>query len=64
MGNLITSVDFMLRVTLLIPRGLKIMAETAERSNSDEFKGKECVFVGDWLKTKGLHKLCSILEGV
>ena len=32
------------------------MAETAER-NSDEFKGKNCVFVADWLKTKGLHNI-------
>ena len=22
------------------------------------------VFVADWLKTKGLHKLCSVFEGV
>ena len=28
------------------------MAE-AEKSNFDEFKGKDCVFVADWLKTKG-----------
>ena len=34
----------------------------AETSNSDEFKGKDCVFVADWLKTKGLHKLCSVFE--
>ena len=39
------------------------MAETAETSNFDEFKGKDCLFVADWLKTKGLHKLCSIFEG-
>ena len=44
MGNL---VDFMLRVAL-IPRGL-INHETAETSNFDEFKGKDCVFVADWL---------------
>ena len=35
-----------------------------EMANSDEFKGKDCVFVADWLKTKGLHKLCSAFEGV
>ena len=23
----------------------------------DEFKGKDCGFMADWLKTKGLHKL-------
>ena len=36
------------------------MAET----NFNEFKGKDCIFVAEWLKTKGLHKLCSIFEGV
>ena len=39
-------------------------AERAETSNFDELKGKDCVFVADWLKTKGLHKLCSVFEGV
>ena len=33
-------------------------------SNFDEFKGKDCVFVADWLKTKDLHKLCTVFEGV
>ena len=40
------------------------MTETAETSNFDEFKGKDCVFVADWLKIKGLHKPCSVFEGV
>ena len=40
------------------------MVETAETSNFDEFKGKYCVFMADGLKTKGLHKLCSVFEGV
>ena len=40
------------------------MEETAEASSCDEFKGNDCVFVADWLKTKGLHKLCSVFEGV
>ena len=40
------------------------MAETAGTSNFDEFKGKDWSFVADWLKTKGLHKLCSVFEGV
>ena len=31
------------------------MAETAE-TKFDEFKRKDCVFVLDWLKTKGLHR--------
>ena len=57
MGNLIASLDVMLQV-MLIPCGLINMAET---SNFDEFKGKDCMFVVDWLKTKGLHKLCSVL---
>ena len=39
------------------------MAETTE-TNINEFTGKDCVFVADWLKTKGLHKLCSVFEGV
>ena len=39
------------------------MAETAE-TNFDEFKRKDCVFVVDWLKTKDLHKLCYLFEGV
>ena len=40
------------------------MAEKEETSNFDEFKGKDCVFVADWLKIKGLHKLCPVFEGV
>ena len=39
------------------------MAGTAETNFDDEFKGKDCVFVVDWLKTKGLHNLCSVFEG-
>ena len=38
------------------------MPETAE-TNFDEFKRKDCVFVADWLKTNGLHKLFSVFEG-
>ena len=40
------------------------MAETAETLNFDEFKGNDYIFVADWLKTKGLHKLCSVFEDV
>ena len=58
-GKLIASLDAMLRVGL-IPSGLVNHGGTAE-TNSDEFKGKDCVFVVDWLKTKGIHKLCSVL---
>ena len=39
------------------------MAETAE-TNFDEFKRKDCIFEADRVKTKGLHKLCSLFEGV
>ena len=28
------------------------------------FKAKDNRFVADWLKSKGLHKLCSVLEGI
>ena len=35
------------------------MVETVE--TNFEFKGKDYGFVVDWLKTKGLHKLCSVL---
>ena len=43
----------------------QITAETVEtaETNFDEFKGKDCVFQADWLKTNGLHKLCSVFEG-
>ena len=34
------------------------------RQTFDEFKGKYCVFMAEWLKTKGLHKLCCTFEGV
>ena len=36
------------------------MAET----NLDAFKGKDSVFVADWLESKGSHKLCSVFEGI
>ena len=55
-GNLIASLDVMLRVAL-IPRGLI--------NHGGDVKGKDSVFVADCqLKTKGLHKLCSLFEGV
>ena len=58
MGNLIASLDFMLGVAL-IPRGV---------INHDEDK-PSCIksdtqFVADWLKSKGLHKLFSVFEGI
>ena len=36
------------------------MAETS----LDAFKGKETRFVADWLKSKGLRKLCSVFKGI
>ena len=63
---MIASLDFMLRVAL-IPRGLKNHGGDGgevKLSNLDEFKGREYVFVADWLKTNGLHTLCSVFEGV
>ena len=39
------------------------MSETAE-TNFDEFKGKDCVFVANWLKKKGLHRLWPVFEGI
>ena len=53
-GNLIASLDFMFRVAL-IPRGA---------INHGEDKAKDTRFVADWLKSKGLHKLCSVFEGI
>ena len=50
--NLISCLDFTLRAAL-IPHGL--INHGGE--NLNKFKGKDCGFVGDWLKTKGLYKL-------
>ena len=36
------------------------MAETS----LDAFKEKDTRFVADWLKNKGLHKLCCVFEGI
>ena len=59
MGNLIASLDFILRVAL-IPRGVIIMADTS----LDDFKAKDFRFVAEWLRSKGLDKLCSVFEGI
>ena len=53
-GDLIVILDFVLRVPL-IPRGQR---------QTDEFKWKDCGVVADRLKTKGLHKLCIVFEGI
>ena len=36
------------------------MAETS----LDAFEAKDTRFVAEWLKSKGLHKLCSVFEGI
>ena len=36
------------------------MAETS----FDAFKAKDTQFEADWLKSKGLHKFCSVFEGI
>ena len=59
MGNLIASFDLMLRVAR-IPRGV---INHGGRS-LDAFKAKDTRFVADWLKSKGLHKLCTVFEGI
>ena len=48
------------------PRGLILnkLWQRLRRLTFDEFKGKCCIFVAEWLKTKGLHELCSVFEGV
>ena len=30
----------------------------------EDFRGKDCAFVANWLRGKGLNKLCAILEGI
>ena len=62
MRNLIASLDFMLRVALIVLGSIN-HGRTAE-TNFDEFKEKDCVFLADWSKTRSLHKLCSVFEGV
>ena len=58
----LASLDSMLRVAL-IPR----WSINHGWDGGDKLwwiQRKHCVFVVDWLKTKGLHKLCSVFEGV
>ena len=59
MGNLIASLDFMLRVALIL-RGVINHGEESLHA----FKAKDTRFVADWLKSKGLHKLSSVFEGI
>ena len=34
------------------------------KTSHHAFKAKDTRFVADWLKSKGLHKLCSVFEGI
>ena len=34
------------------------------KTNLHAFKAKDTRFVADWLKSKGLHKLCCVFEGI
>ena len=34
------------------------------KTSLQAFKAKDTRFVADWLKRKGLHKLCSVFEGI
>ena len=56
MGNLIASSCYV----ALIPRGVINHGE----GKLDAFKAKDTRFVADWLKSKGLRKLCSVFEGI
>ena len=58
-GNLIASSDFMLRRADSTKRD-----KSWRRQASDAFKAKDTGFVADWLRSKGLYKLCSVFEGI
>ena len=30
----------------------------------EDFRGKDCAFVANWLQGKGLSKLCAVFEGI
>ena len=30
----------------------------------EDFRGKDCAFVANWLRGKGLNKLCAVSEGI
>ena len=30
----------------------------------EDFRGKDCAFVANWLQEKGLNKFCAVFEGV
>ena len=30
----------------------------------EDFRGKDCVFMANWLRGKGLKKLCGVFDGI
>ena len=54
-GNLNCTLDFM-----------KSLAWRAimEDGVLEDFRGKDCAFVANWLRGKGLNKLCAVFEGI
>ena len=56
--------------TQVIPKvGLSIWDFTCDSQNGnwlffpvEDFRGKDCAFVANWLQGKGLNKLCAVFE--
>ena len=59
MGNLNHSLDFMWNLWALCMWPAIMVDEVLE-----DFRGKDCAFVANWLRGKGLNKLCAIFEGI
>ena len=49
-------------VSRCLHESCQVMAE-ADKSSLSDFKGKDCDFVTEWLKSKGLHELCFTFKG-
>ena len=55
-GNLNCTLDFMWHVSVL-------WATLADALWND-FKEKDCGFAANWPRSKGLHKICAVFEGI
>ena len=44
--------------------GAKVATGYKSLENMEDFKGRDVIFVSDWLRRKGLQKLSSIFEGM
>ena len=44
--------------------GAKVATSYTSLENMEDFKGRDVIFVRDWLQKKGLQKLSSIFEGM